>query len=421
MKKQSAGKGDAIKALLGLFSSSAKPAAGVAKTLTSTAPSLAKGVVAGKTLSALKPGLAESLAKHTGLKKFKDEEVWAPFKRPENVPSLGSRYLEAPRRSPTVLGRNNENIVNMGVGLGLNAADSAVRGIGNTAATALNMTKRNMPFINKGKMLGGNPINSLPVMNKLTEGLSAVKAKAPIPIRWAMPGTATGAVGLGAAGYGAYQGAKDLAGVYEDSVHPLATAARSYYNYFDPEISRPSTKPWWQMAPGLPPVSKNNPFDFEKSRKKRLLDAIKAMVYSTGQPIARAAWNGVSNNVSKLGDRLASLPENQTAAIGEKGQKAFGQLGKDTAYNFGTSVFNNTPISYIANASPVKALSHLAFGGYNGLSDKKRISKDDMKKRMTSSMMPNWLRNTYYNHVGEPEQRQGVTPDWSPRPFDFIP
>jgi len=419
MKKQSAGKGDAIKALLGLFGSSAKPAAGVAKTLTSTAPSLAKGVAAGKTLSALKPGLADTLAKHTGLKKFKDEEVWAPFKRPENVPSLGSRYLEAPRRSPTVLGRNNENIVNTGVGLGLNAADSAVRGIGNTAATALNMTKRNLPFINKGKMLGSNPIDSLPVINKLTEGLLALKAKTPAPIRWAMPATATGAVGLGTAGYGAYQGAKDLAGVYEDSVHPLATTGRSYYDYFYPETSRPSTKPWWQMAPGLPPVSKNNPF--VENRKKKLLDAIGAMIYSTGQPVANAMWNGVKNKASKLGDKLVSLPENQTEAIGEKGQKAFTQLGKDTAYNFGTSVFKNTPINYIANASPVKALSHLAFGGYKGLADNKRLNKEDMKKRMTASMLPNWLRNAYYNHVGEPEQRQGVISDWSPRPFDFIP
>lgn len=291
--------------------------------------------------------IAKGVSDRSGVSQFARNEVVRPFRLGTSTPAAGDRYLQG-------LGAATPAISQQAAAKLLNLTDRSARLGGDALATAGNFLGKSLPEINKGvgqfvrtlPNLLNNPINRLPVFNKLTELLQMVKGKLPKSIRWALPGTTTGALSAGVLGQSIANTGKQVGEIYNDSVRPLL--------YDAPEASVKMQ----QAAEASGKVLKGVNTALAGPIVSNLLESVANM------PIVNAAQQKVTDSAGNIGTNVLK------------------EFAKDLSYNVGAGMFKNTPIKLMANASPAMAAAHSAFNYINPGAP--RLSTEELKQRLAS-------------------------------------
>jgi hypothetical protein len=324
--------------------------------------SLLSGGAAATTRAAARPvaapllrmsDITKGVADRSGVSQFARNEVVRPFRLGAGQPAAGDRYLQGLGTAAPVASQQAAAKL-------LNLTDRSARLGGDALATAGNFLGKSLPEINKGVSqfvrtlpnLLNNPINRLPVFNKLTELLQMAKGKLPKAIRWALPGTTTGALSAGVLGQSLANTGRQVGEVYNDSVRPLLDKAMLFN-----EAPEASVK--MQQAA-------------EASGK-----VLKGVNTALAGPVVGNLLEGVANMPI-----VNAAQQKVTDAAGNIGTNALTGFGKDLAYNVGAGMFKNTPIKLMANASPAMAAAHSAFNYLNPGAP--RLSTEELKKRLAS-------------------------------------
>ena len=290
--------------------------------------------------------ITKGVADRSGVSQFARQEVVRPFRLGTGQPAAGDRYLQG-------LGTAAPVASQQAAAKFLNLTDRSARLGGDALATAGNFLGKSLPEINKGvgqfvrtlPNLLNNPINRLPVFNKLTEQLQRVKKKFPKAIRWALPGTTTGALSAGVLGQSLANTGKQVGELYNDSVRPF--------------LNTPEASVKAQQA---------------AAASGKVLKSVNTALVG---PVASNLLEGVANMPI-----VNAARQKATDAAVNIGTNALKGFGKDLSYNVGAGMFKNTPIKLMANASPVMAAAHSAFNYLNPGAP--RLSTEELKKRLTS-------------------------------------
>jgi hypothetical protein len=323
---------------------------------TAAASNAAKASVRPQITSALTQAMTntgKSLSERSGLSQFARNEVVRPFRLGAGQAAAGDRYLQG-------LGTATPALRQQAAAKLLNLTDRSARLGGDTLATAGNFLGKSLPEVNKGvgqfvrtlPNLLNNPINRLPGFNKLTELLQSLKGRLPKAIRWALPGTTTGALSAGVLGHSLASTGKQVGEIYNDSVQPMIDKAK--------------------LLTEAPDASVKLQNAYEASGK-----AIKGVNNALAGPAVTSLLEGMANLPA-----VNAAKQKATRVAGNIGTNALTGLANDLSYNVGTGLFRNTPIKLMANASPAMAAAHSAFNYFNP--GAQRLSTEELKKRLAS-------------------------------------
>lgn len=294
--------------------------------------------------------LAKGLSDRSGVSQFARQEVVRPFKLAPGQTAAGERYLQGLGAAPSVPQQAAARLLNL--------TDRTARLGGDAAATAGNLIGKSLPTVNQGvgqfvktlPNLLNNPINRLPLFNQITAAMQGLKGYLPKALRWAVPGTATGAMSAGVLGHSLASTGKQVGEIYNDSVQPMLDRVNS--------------------LTAAPDVSDKMQKVYDATGK-----ATKAVTSAITSPVVTNLVTALANTpaVAAARDKAQNVASNV-------GTNALRGLASDLSYNVGTGMFRNTPFKLIANASPAMAAAHAAFNAYNpGLP---RLSTEELKKRI---------------------------------------